>query len=276
MTDGAKFGLEGTTDEQLRRFRDELYDEYGIYFPEKKFYQLRAKLGKRLRRLDLESLEEYRQYLRESSGEISKFLDVISTNTTRFYREPRHWDFMREELFERWRNRSKILGWSAACSSGEEPYTLAALCEQARSRDHSFDYRVLATDLSEGVLRRGKRGLYSARALEPLKDLDPGVVPEFFTRGDRGKFRVEQRLRDRVVFRQFNLKTPSYPYEDKFDLILLRNVIIYFDQKMTEHVIENLAAALRPGGHLFVGHSESLSRLNHSLEKVRPAIYRRT
>lgn len=266
-------------EDSLRSLRDELYEDYGIHFPERKFYQLKAKIRKRLRKLNLDSINSYRRYLEENPREVSNFLDTISTNTTRFYREPRHWDFYEELLETTWENRSLKM-WSAACSSGEEPYTLAMITEDHRDGPHpeinkSSDYKILATDLSASVLQSGITGRYDDLKMDNLRESKPNYVHQFFNPVGENEYEILDPIKDRITFRQFNLKTKKYPYDRVFDLILIRNVLIYFDRTMTEHVIENLTRGLRPGGYLFVGHSESLSSVQHSLEKVQPAIYRK-
>ncbi|MFP4687735.1 MAG: CheR family methyltransferase [bacterium] len=256
---------------KLRRFRDQLYEDYGIYFPDKRFYQLKAKVDKRLRKLDLNSLGEYQEYLTSNVDEVSDLIDVISTNTTQFYREPRHWEFFVEKLIPRWQNKRRVRIWSAACSSGEEPYTAALILEQKLKAD----YRILATDLSQNVVARGIRGIYRRRDLMPLEKALPGTLENCCKKLPGDRYEIDQRIRDRVIFRTFNLKSKSYPYINKVDLALVRNVLIYFDDKMIHHVIENLNRALVRGGHLFVGHSESLNNIKTKFNKVKSAIYRK-
>ena len=266
---------ERQVDPSLVKFRDDLYRKYGIYFPDKKFYQLKAKLSKRLRALSLATIEDYDKYLRENPAEVSDFLDVISTNTTRYYREPKHWKFLEEELIPKWRRKRKIAAWSAACSSGEEPYTLALLLERARESGARFDYKILATDLSEMVLRKGLMATYTRQDLEPLYHARPELVDEYFNSSVGGKLKLADEVREKVVFRKFNLKSDNYPYRSKFDLVLIRNVLIYFDNKMTTHVIENLSGALKRGGHLFTGHSESINSIEHNLDKIQPSVFKK-
>ncbi|MFB6345892.1 MAG: protein-glutamate O-methyltransferase CheR [bacterium] len=264
-------------DGSLKALRNELRQDYGIHFPERKFYQLKAKIRKRLRDLELETIDQYRTYLEENPKEVSNFLDIVSTNTTRFYREPRHWDFYEDLLEGPWSDRSLKL-WSAACSSGEEPYTLAMLTEDHRDGPHrgltrSSNYKILATDLSDSALRTGMRGQYDEMAIENLQASRPTFVQRYFEPVAEDQYEVLESIKEQVTFRRFNLKTANYPYQGVFDLILIRNVLIYFDQEMTEHVVNSLANCLITGGYLFVGHSESLSSISHPLEKVQPAIY---
>ncbi len=254
---------------RLKDFRNDLYEKYGIFFPDKRFYQLKAKVDKRLRRLDLNSIEEYEEYLAANPDEISDLIDVISTNTTQFYREQRHWEFFINKLIPAWRKKSRVRIWSAACSSGEEPYTAAMILEQKLDSD----YRILATDLSRNVVGRGMRGIYRKLDLMPLEKAQPGTLENCCEKLPSGEYKIARRIRDKVIFRTFNLKSNKYPYTNKFDLAMVRNVLIYFDNKMTRHVIKNLNRSLVPGGHLFVGHSESLNNIETRLQKVKSAIY---
>ncbi|MFB6356859.1 MAG: protein-glutamate O-methyltransferase CheR, partial [bacterium] len=219
-------------------------------------------------------------YLRNNPDEITPFLDVISTNTTKFYREQRHWEYLMDELVPAWRDQSRINAWSAACSSGEEPYTLALLLEHSLRKGATTSlagrpYRILSTDLSDDVLRRGMRGVYSKDAFEPLADQYPNIVRNYCQQRKNGYLKIDEEIRDRVVFRQFNLKSDNYPYRRKFDLVLIRNVLIYFDNEMKQHVIDGLSRSLKKGGTLFIGHSESLNNIDHQLTRERPAIYRK-
>lgn len=267
---------------EIESFRDHIYQEYGIFFPESKFYSLESKLLKRLRTLGIEDLVAYEDYLHDHSEEVAAFLDSVSTNTTKFYREVRHWEFFEEELIPAWTSDSgQINLWSAACSTGEEPYTAAMILDDRlrSNRDQpisSAPYRVLGTDLSEEAVRSGLKGVVNDRALRPLDNHKPGYRDRYFEPIGDSRYQVAETIRDQVVFRQFNLKSEHYPYRNTFDLILIRNVLIYFDEAMTEHVIHHLTQALKDGGHLFTGHSETLNNISHSLNKVQPAIYQKT
>lgn len=261
----------------LQTIRSYVHEEFGIYFPPGKLYSLEAKIRKRARSLGLPSMEEYAEFLSQTQEEVPRFLDVVSTNKTHFFREPKHWQYMKDVLIPRWQKQSQVRVWSAACSSGEEPYTVAMLLEDAVSGDHtppsSFQYRILATDISPSVLQKGQRGQYDSRDLEAVREFRPGYVVRFYESVGKEQYQVKEQLRQKVTFRQFNLKKP-FPVRRSFDLVLCRNVLIYFDQKMIEELIRKFETVLAPGGHLFIGHTETLNSISTQLERVQPAVYR--
>jgi chemotaxis protein methyltransferase CheR len=241
-----------------------------------------ARLGKRLRAVRLESIGDYCRLLQGpgSEEETARLIDVLSTNHTAFFREPAHFDFVRESLlpemlgrarFERW---PLFRAWSAACSSGEEPYSLAiTLSDWMASR--TWRWRIEATDISHRVLEQACAGIYSSKAIEALP---PATQRAHFQQGigpQSGNYRIKPALRASVHFRQLNLLAGPPPFPEPFHLILCRNVMIYFDRPTQEELISHLTQALLPGGYLFVGHAESLSGVRHGLEAVAPAVYRR-
>jgi len=263
-------------EEPLAWIRQHVHEEYGIYFPESKIYSLKSKLQRRVRNLELEDVAEYARHLRDNPDEVPYFLDAITTNKTKFFREPKHWHFMEEELIPAWRGKNEIRIWSGACSSGEEPYTMAILLEEAH-RNHSTypRYRVLASDISEEVLRRGSRGIYHNRDLQPVKKYNSQFVSRYFDRDPQGNFQVNRDIRRKVYFRQFNLTFKSNPFSRKFDLIVLKNVLIYFDNEMIQNVIDNSTELLADNGHLIISHTESLHEIEHSLGKISPSIFQK-
>lgn len=259
-------------DEPLKWINRRIHDEYGIFVPREKLGQLKSKLKRRLNRLGLDDLQEYAQLLETHPDEEPRLVDVITTNKTYFFRERAHWDFFRDRLIPQWRkSRDLVRIWSCACSSGEEPYSAAMILED---QPGSFPYKILASDLCESILRVGSRGVYAEDALDSVRKYKPEYVEKFFSRkGDQ--FRVADRIRDKIHFRRFNLQFHSNPFKNRFDLILLRNVLIYFNESVIRRVVDRCFSLLRPKGYLFVGHTEVLNSMCHSFEKVRPAVYRR-
>ncbi len=239
-----------------------------------------GRLRRRARNLNIAGVNDYCRFLFESSTpeaekELIHFIDAVTTNKTDFFREPAHFIYMNDYILPRYRNeeRRSIKAWSAASSSGAEAYTIAMVI------DHFFDglvnYDVLATDICTEVLEKGMEGLYPDTMLEP--------IPEEFRRRyvlmpkdvSRLEFRIARRLRAKVQFEPLNLMEDRYPFENDFDLIFLRNVLIYFDQQTQRSVLSKLVEYLRPGGYLFLGHSESLSGAKLPLETVANTIFRR-
>jgi len=243
--------------------------------PEKKAL-VGARLAKRLRALNLGTYQEYCRLLKDSEDreELSHLVDVISTNHTRFFREEDHFQWLKSELLPKWRGQDSrpFRVWSAACSSGEEPYTVAIVL--AEYFGNTSQWSIEATDISSRVLETAEQGIYDE---EKVASMPPEILRRYFQRGRAawaGRCRIKELLRQKVTFRHLNLFQPSYPFRQGFQVIFCRNVMIYFDRPTQEDLIGRLRNQLEPGGHLLVGHSESLSGIRHGLVQVRPAIYR--
>lgn len=260
-----------------------LQENFGINFPERKYHTLYHRLLRRTFKLKLESVEDYFRILKENDEEIHYLLDEVSSNKTDFFREIPHWDYLKKNLLPEWRNkvwehsRQPVKIWCMACSSGQEPYTISMLMEDfctAYNLEPAKCFKILATDLSRGILRRAITAEYTRRDIESVLKYRPDYIPHFFSQSN-ARYKVKDNMRERITFRQFNLKSSAYPFYETFDLILCRNVLIYFDQSTTQHVIENIERSLKPGGTLFIGHTEHLNGIEHGLQKIQPAIYRK-
>lgn len=265
---------------QYEFIRHLVYDQSRINLGPDKKELVSSRLGKRLRALNLDSIADYCNFLRSPSGEdeVAGLLDVISTNVTDFFREANHFDFLTSTVIPEWRKNRRqpdtFHVWSAACSSGEEPYTIAIVLAEALAGT-SDDWRVLATDISNPVLKKAGQAVYRR---ERLKLPNADLLRRYFQKGVgswEGHFRVKNGLREKVEFRRVNLIQWPYPFTDKFNAIFCRNVMIYFDRKTQEQLIPRLAEQLIPGGHLFVGHSESFVGIEHGLLSLRPSVYRK-
>jgi chemotaxis protein methyltransferase CheR len=260
--------------EFLRRL---VYDESRINLGTEKRALVSARVAKRLRVLRIDSYEEYCRWLKTPSGaeELGNLVDVISTNHTHFFREAQHFDFLEQKFLPQWRKRHApdevFRLWSAACSSGEEPYTLAiVLTEFFRTTGR---WHIDATDISTRILTRARQGVYDVDKLSPVQ---PELARRYFQRGVgewAGHCRVKEALRQRVAFTHLNLLRGPYPFGHRFHVIFCRNVMIYFDRPTQETLIAKLTEQLEPGGHLLVGHSESLGNIRHTLRQVQPTIY---
>jgi chemotaxis protein methyltransferase CheR len=263
--------------------RELVYNRSRINLGPDKMELVCSRLRKRARTLRLDSLEAYVALLRSPAGgeEMPGLLDAISTNVTDFFREPDHFDFLRRIVLPEWeqtrqKRTSEIFrAWSAACSSGEEPYTLAITLAEHFQTGAGPNWNVVASDISTRMLTRAEEGIY---AQERVKLPDPELLRRYFQKGT-GKFdgccRIRPELGSHVSFCHLNLFDTPYPFRKKFDIIFCRNVMIYFDRTTQEQLVLRLKDQLVPGGYLFVGHSESLIGLDHSLKSVRPSIYRR-
>ena len=262
--------------ETFQAFQEIAYARAGIYLRQGKAALVQARLAKRLRELGLGSEREYLARLRgaEGSEEIVLFLDAISTNFTKFFREPDHFDTLSEHVRAlRAAGQRRFRFWSSACSSGEEPYTAAMVLDPLLE---GCDWKLLATDISTRVLARAAEGIYSEEELEPV----PGPLRSRFLQssapGSDGaaRWEVKARLKERITFRRLNLAARPYPMSGPLDAIFCRNVMIYFDRPMREGLVHEFERLVRPGSPLFVGHSETLNGIPTRFRSERPSVYR--
>ena len=271
------------SEDLFTKFSTLVYNECGINLHDGKKALLQARLNKRLRARNLFSYKAYYDHLTSSQGkeELLHFLDCISTNLTYFFRESQHFDFLADtvlpEIFHLKSplNSQRVRFWSAGCSSGEEPYGLGiSVLENVRDL-HKRDFKILATDISTRVLNAACEGVYAESKMERVP---PSCRAQYFSKekgtNGEGVWQVAPALRRIVSFRRLNLKDP-YPFQGPFQCIFCRNVMIYFDKKTQENLIQRMCQYLSPGGYFFVGHSESLTGLDHPLVYVRPAVYRK-
>ena len=267
----------------FRKFQRIVYDESGIWLGEHKQALLTGRLARRLRLLGLESFQEYFCLVTQPDQlhERALMIDCITTNQTHFFREPRHYDFLTQQVFPRWHQhaiageRTKALRvWSAACSTGEEPYSLAMLLLKHFPPDQGWNIEILATDICTRVLEKGRAGLYP---IEKAKEISAEFLRAYMLKGrgeQRGVMQVSPELRRIVRFARLNLHADTYPIFGCFDLIFCRNVLIYFDQNSKQKVIGGILRHLAPTGLLFVGHSEHLGSIVPCLNAVAPTVYK--
>ncbi len=257
------------------KFRQLIYDKSGIKLGDQKEALVSSRIGKRMRELGIADPREYLQWvLNDDSGqELVQLLDVISTNVTSFYREPQHFDLL-DSLLRKWwsEGQRKFRIWSAASSTGEEPYTIAIVVMEALGTQAS-DVKILATDISTRVLEQCRRGEYDRNRVEGVPFM---LRDKYFeaVRDDYGAvYRVKDRLKSMMSFRRLNLSTPPFPMRGPLDVIFCRNVMIYFDNQVRARLLEDMYRLLKPGGFLMVGHSESLTGLVSRFKPVRPSVY---
>lgn len=261
------------TPAQFSRVAALLYDHCGIAMRPGKEGLVRARLAKRLRKLSLPDFESYLGLVGDnpSHAEFREMVDALTTNKTSFLRERAHFDYLRDEVFPTLRNSVRI--WSAGCSSGEEPYTLAMLMLDHAQTSPVQDMRILATDISQRILTTACAGTYAA---DLMVDLPPEWQRRYWIRskqgGDAETFTATPAIRNLVKFARLNLME-HWPMNGPFDAIFCRNVMIYFDKQTQQRLVERFWSLLRPGGHLFVGHSESLTGTSHRFRYVQPAVY---
>jgi chemotaxis protein methyltransferase CheR len=258
------------------KFRHLIYRTSGISLSDQKEALVSARIGKRMRILNVPDYRVYfaRVVADQSGDELRELLNAISTNVTHFFREKRHFDFMGQRVRELSGNGVRHLRiWCAACSTGEEPYTIAMTALEHAGRPMSV--RIVASDISTKVLQLAKFGIYKDT---DLSDIPPPLLKKYFQvgvgRADR-LYRVKQPLRDMVTFQQINLSTPPYPVEGGLDMIFCRNVMIYFNHELRRVLVKHFEDLLRPQGYLFVGMSESLSGIQKTLVSLEPSVYRK-
>ena len=252
--------------------RDIVYQKAGINLGSGKQALVSARLGKRLRALELQTQRDYLDYLlADTSGEeIVQLLDVISTNHTYFFRENDHFVLLREYL-QKWmhENVSKIRIWCAAASTGEEPYTLAMVCNEV-FQNVPVDLRILASDISTRVLRICHEGVYPS---ERMREVSAELKQRWWHSQPNGNWSAKEALRQRLTFARLNLMETPYPMKGPFDVVICRNVMIYFDRSGREKFVREAIRLLRPGGLLIVGHAESLAGIAHGFVTIKPSVY---
>lgn len=264
------------TEEQFEKIRQLVHQLAGIHLHDGKKELVKARLSKRMRQLQCANLDEYLDLVREdpTGRELVHMLDALSTNLTYFFREPKHFDFLRDEvlppLLEK--KAKKIRIWSAGCSSGEEPYSIAILLRETLPPSSAVDARILATDLSTRVLAVACQGEYRE---ESFRETPSHLVQKYFTliqRQPHRLYRVSPVLREMIHFARLNLMDP-WPMRGPFDVIFCRNVMIYFDKPTQNRLINRFYDLLAPGGALLLGHSESLTGTSHKFRYRQPATY---
>jgi chemotaxis protein methyltransferase CheR len=267
------------TDKELGAVIRLVYEKSGITLHDGKKALVTARLQKRLKSLGVDSYTEYLTHLERdtSGGELVLLLDAIATNHTSFFREPQHFDLLKSRVVPELlaeRRGGPIEVWSAACSSGEEPYTLAMVFHETLPEPERGGLRILASDLSTKVLSMAAAGVYK---LERVENIPRELLRKYFERGlgaQDGLARVKPVIRQQLTFKQLNLLEIG-DLGKRFPVIFCRNVMIYFDRVVQQRVVSMLERHLLPGGYLFISHSESLNGITHGLKWVAPAVYRR-
>lgn len=252
-----------------------IFDACGIKLVPGKEELVRSRLGRRVRELGLEGLAGYLAHVDSdrSGREMSTMVDLLTTNTTQFFRERHHFDFLRERLPRNGGPNGRLRIWSAGCSTGQEPYTIAMLVRDQLGERSRCDTRILGTDISSTALAKAKAGEYT-QADGVGRDVPKAYIDRYFTttgEGASATYRVEDRVRMMVRFAKLNLMDP-WPMQGPFDAIFCRNVMIYFDKATQRELARRFCELLAPGGYLFIGHSESLPR-SPELHYVQPAVY---
>lgn len=268
--------LSGEDFDRLSKF---IYSVAGIKLPPVKRIMLQSRLQKRLRALDIADFKSYTDYVTSAAGqqeELVHMLDVVSTNKTDFFREPVHFDYLKAtvlpDIVAEGRQRM-VKFWSAGCSSGEEPYTIAMVVSEFCEQNPGVDFSILGTDISTRILSMAVNAVYKE---ERVADIPFEMKRKYFLRSkDREKatVRVVPTLRRKCTFMRLNFMDETYRVPDIYDVVFCRNVLIYFDRKTQETVIRKLCGKLKTGGHFFLGHSESIMNMDLPLRQLKPTIF---
>jgi chemotaxis protein methyltransferase CheR len=277
-----KDGEEILSREQYDRLAALIYQKAGIQLGSDRQTMLASRIQRRLKALKMTSYAEYCTYLFGIHGqkdELVHMIDVVTTNKTDFFREPGHFDYLMEtalpEMVAACDNQRPLLIWSAGCSSGEEPYTLAILLSEYAEANPGFQFRILATDISTTILEKAKKAVYTEQIIAPIStDLRRKYLMRSKDRSS-DKVRVVPALRNLIEFRRLNFMDNDFGLAEKADAIFCRNVIIYFDRETQENILLKLSRNLVQDGYMFVGHAESLHDMNLPLVPVAPALYRK-
>ncbi|MBR4264979.1 MAG: methyltransferase domain-containing protein [Bacteroidales bacterium] len=268
------------SDKDFARLSKFIFQQYGIKMPEAKHIMLQSRLQKRLRALQIPSFSDYVDYVFSPQGEaeIISMMDVVSTNKTDFFRENQHFEYLMDtvlpEIYEV-KKQNFVKVWSAGCSSGEEPYTLAIVLSEFAKKCRGFDFQILGSDLSTIVLDKAVTAIYPEERVDVIPmDLKKKYL---LKSKDRTKptVRIVPELRAKASFMRLNFMDEVYDAPQNFDIIFCRNVLIYFDRVTQEKVINKLCRHLKPDGFFFLGHSESVTGISVPLKQIKPTVFRR-
>jgi len=269
------------SDNEFNKLSRFVTNGYGIKLPVVKKIMVEARLLKRLKVLNLDSYSSYLDIVfnsKENNGELKHMIDALTTNKTDFFREPVHFDFLKQSVLPGYlkkRSNEPIKVWSAGCSSGEEPYTIAMSISDFSRNNQPLDYRILGSDLSSRILKMAKNAVYT----EP-KTAD---IPEYLKK----KYMVKSKnpeentlefipeIRSKVIFHRLNFMDDAYGILTRFDLVFCRNVLIYFEKEVQERIINKICNYIKPGGTFLLGHSESIMNMSVPLEQIKPTIFRK-
>lgn len=275
------YGAKMTKDD-FNRLSEFIFNQSGIKMPMVKKVMLQSRLQKRLKELKITSFKEYADYVFSKEGqrnEIIHMLDVVSTNKTDFFREPVHFDFLTNNILPDFisanpTNRNLKI-WSAGCSSGEEPYTIAIVLSEFKQKVPNFNFSITGTDISSQILQKAASAIYKE---DRIVNIPLELKRKYFLRSknrENKTVRVIKDLRNLTKYSRLNFMDSSYKLQEMFDVIFCRNVLIYFNRETQEQVIRKLCLKLKSGGYLFIGHSESILGMDLPLKQIKPTIFQR-
>jgi chemotaxis protein methyltransferase CheR len=270
------------SDKLFLNFRSFIYNRLGINIQSVKKMMLQARLSKRLKHLNMKSYEEYYNYLTSDNGlakELPNLINVVTTNKTDFFREPKHFDFLINKILPEYyhKNMNQIFRiWSAGCSTGAEPYTMAIVLKEFSHKNNRFKFLIHSTDISTKVLEIAKYAIYDHEMADPIPmELRKKYLLKRKNEKNPKQIRMSPEIRNCVQFQRLNLMDNDYNIKTPMDVIFCRNVIIYFDKKTQECVVNRLCQYLKPNGYLFMGHSESLHMIDAPIKNISSTVYKK-
>lgn len=264
------------TNSEFEYFRDIVYNESGIKLSDKKIALMQSRIMRRLRSLQLSNYSMYKNYLSDNyDDEIIHFINAVTTNKTDFFRENQHFEYLSDVVLPELSKKYKtIKAWSAGCSTGEEPYSIAITLNEFAEKN-KIDVKILATDIDTAVLEHAYAGIYK---YETVQNVKMDVLKKYFYRGrgdNEGFFRIKDFLKKTITFKRLNFQMEKYPMKKKFNVIFCRNVIIYFDKETQKKLFEKFYNYLEDDGYLFIGHSENLTGVSDKFIHLGRTIYKK-
>ena len=281
--DDLNASMPALTDSEFAELVKIIYDKTRIQMSNHKRALVTSRLSKRLRALHMDSFREYIDFVKNAKDEeLTNFVNAVTTNKTDFFRENKHFEYMKSTFLPDWEKNFKagkvknLRIWSAACSTGEEPYTIQmTLHEYFGSNYDRYDIKVLASDIDTNVLAHGRAGIYREESVEPIQD---NILRKYFLKGTgdkEGLYKVKDILKKNLFFRQLNFKDEDFDIHTQFDLIFCRNVIIYFDKEFQKELFNKFHRYLKEDGLVFIGHSETLFGVSDKFKYVASNIYKK-
>lgn len=269
--------MQGITDNEFNLIRDYMRDKYGISLTGEKRSLVYSRLKNLVDNLGLKNFTEYYNYLiQDKSGEATvTFIDKMTTNYTFFMREVNHFEYLQNivlpYIYDSYNDKDLRI-WCAGCSSGEESYTLQIILTEFFANKGNWDTQLLATDISGVALSKAIKGVYNK---EQIKAISENWKNNYFKSIDEKRVQVTDKIKNKIVYRKFNLMQPTFPFKKKFQVIFCRNVMIYFDDEVRTKLVKKFYDASEKGAYLFIGNSETLNNIKTDYEYVMPSIYRK-
>ena len=255
-----------------------IHDLTGITIASNRNSMVEGRLRKRLTTLGLATYESYLKLVREDKSEQINFIDLVTTNETYFYRTPRVWDYIEKKLLPEWliaHPKAVFTAWSAASSSGEEAHTLGVICQAFKDKNPGFLYQITGTDISKEMVGLCQQGHYSGRSIESFRKTRPELFDKYMIKVADVDFQVAPEIKSRLKFQQHNLFQPLQ-HKEQFNLVLIRNVLIYFIRSDQEKVISLIGPKMAEDGVMIIGESESLTHINTNFKSVEPLVYKQS